>query len=82
MFLQGTASVYSKKVEFLWQAVLKMLDLLTSKKALDEVEGTCKYYLLTSVQYSRDPNTRHSVGELFEYWTSQHSLIQCYLPVE
>ena len=43
MFLQGTASVYSKKVEFLWQAVLKMLDLLASKKALDEVEGTCKY---------------------------------------
>ena len=32
LFLQGTASVYSKKVEFLWQNVLKMLDLLASKK--------------------------------------------------
>merc|ERR1712223_277495 len=36
LFLQGTASVYSKKVEFLWQNVLKMLDLLASKKALEE----------------------------------------------
>ena len=39
MFLQGTASVYSKKVEFLWQSVLKMIDLLASKKALDEVDA-------------------------------------------
>ena len=36
LFLQGTASVYSKKVEFLWQRVLNMLDTLASKKALDE----------------------------------------------
>jgi condensin-2 complex subunit H2 len=40
LFLQGTATVYSKKVEFLWQSVLKMLELLASKKALDEVDGT------------------------------------------
>ncbi len=39
MFLQGTASVYSKKVEYLWQSVLSMIALLASKKALDEVEG-------------------------------------------
>ncbi len=39
MFLQGTASVYSKKVEYLWQSVLSMMALLASKKALDEVEG-------------------------------------------
>lgn len=39
LLLQGTASVYSKKVEFLWQNVLKMLDLLTSQKALDEAVG-------------------------------------------
>lgn len=37
--LQGTAAVYSKKVEFLWQNVLKMLDLLASQKALEELEG-------------------------------------------
>ena len=35
LFLQGTVSVYSKKVEFLWQNVLQMLDLLASKKALE-----------------------------------------------
>ncbi len=39
MFLQGTASVYSKKVEYLWQSVLSMIALLASKKALDDVEG-------------------------------------------
>ena len=41
LFLQGTVSVYSKKVEFLWQNVLQMLDLLASKKALeaDNEEG-------------------------------------------
>ena len=38
MFLQGTVSVYSKKVEFLWQTVLKMLDTLASKRALEEAE--------------------------------------------
>lgn len=36
LLLQGTASVYSKKVEFLWQNVLQMLDLLASQKALDD----------------------------------------------
>jgi condensin-2 complex subunit H2 len=39
LFLQGTASVYSKKVEYLWQNVLKMLDLLSSKKALEEASA-------------------------------------------
>ena len=39
LFLQGTVSVYSKKVEFLWQNVLKMLDLLASKKALEEADN-------------------------------------------
>ena len=38
MFLQGTVSVYSKKVEFLWQTVLKMLDYLAGKRALEEAE--------------------------------------------
>ena len=38
LLLQGTASVYSKKVEFLWQNVLKMLDLLASRKALEDAE--------------------------------------------
>ena len=28
LLLQGSVSVYSKKVEFLWQNVLQMLDLL------------------------------------------------------
>eukprot|EP00092_Neocalanus_flemingeri_P017266 GFUD01018670.1.p1 GENE.GFUD01018670.1~~GFUD01018670.1.p1 ORF type:complete len:675 (-),score=216.95 GFUD01018670.1:180-2204(-) len=32
LLLQGTASVYSKKVEFLWQLVLQTLDMLRSKK--------------------------------------------------
>ena len=36
LLLQGTASVYSKKVEFLWQNTLKMLDTLASQKALEE----------------------------------------------
>ena len=31
--------MYSKKVEFLWQAVLNMLDLLASKKAFDEASA-------------------------------------------
>jgi len=35
LMLQGTASVYSKKVDFLWKLVLKMLEVLTSKKGLD-----------------------------------------------
>ena len=34
--MQGTTSVYSKKVEFLWQHVLKVLDLVSSQKALQE----------------------------------------------
>ena len=40
MFLQGTASVYSKKVELLWQTVLKMLDTLASKRAIEEAEAS------------------------------------------
>jgi len=36
LLLQGTASVYSKKVEFLWQMVLQTLDMLRSKKEGDE----------------------------------------------
>ena len=36
LFLQGTAHVYSKKVEYLWQNVLEMLDTLASKRALEE----------------------------------------------
>ncbi|RXG51784.1 Condensin-2 complex subunit H2 [Armadillidium vulgare] len=35
MLIQGSATVYSKKVEFLWQMVLQMLDLLSSKRNLD-----------------------------------------------
>ncbi len=42
LLLQGTASVYSKKVEFLWQNVLKMLDLLASQKALEGDQGGCQ----------------------------------------
>ena len=50
LFLQGTASVYSKKVEFLWQNVLKMLDLLASKK----VKAKFGLYLKTFAQIVRD----------------------------
>ncbi|CAL4087925.1 unnamed protein product, partial [Meganyctiphanes norvegica] len=32
MLIQGSATVYSKKVEFLWQMVLQMLDLLSSRR--------------------------------------------------
>ena len=32
MVLQGGASVYSKKVDFLWQSVLQTMDLLRNKK--------------------------------------------------
>merc|ERR1719402_410752 len=35
LILQGTASVYSKKIEFLYKLVLKMMDLLTNKEAQD-----------------------------------------------
>ena len=31
LVLQGTASVYSKKVDFLWQMVLKTTELLRNK---------------------------------------------------
>ncbi|XP_076040071.1 condensin-2 complex subunit H2-like isoform X2 [Oratosquilla oratoria] len=34
MLIQGSATVYSKKVEFLWQMVLQMLDLLSSKRSI------------------------------------------------
>ena len=40
LLLQGTAAVYSRKVEFLWKTVEQMLDLLASKKALDDAPGT------------------------------------------
>ena len=36
LLLQGAVSVYSKKVEFLWQTVLKMLDFLATRKSLLE----------------------------------------------
>jgi len=36
LLLQGTAAVYSKKVEFLWQMVMKTLDMLSSKKVGEE----------------------------------------------
>jgi len=39
LLLQGTASVYSKKVEFLWQMVMQTLDMLRSKKGEDGEEG-------------------------------------------
>ena len=35
ILLKGTASVYSKKIEFLYKLVLKMMDLLTNKEAQD-----------------------------------------------
>ena len=40
MVLQGGASVYSKKVDFLWQSVLQTMDLLRNKK---EGEGAQDY---------------------------------------
>jgi hypothetical protein len=60
MFLQGSASVYSKKVEFLWQSVLKMIDLLASKNALDEVEGPGKYCFFENpqIQWGSEYRTR------------------------
>lgn len=39
MLIQGSATVYSKKVEFLWQMVLQMLDLLSSRRNVDSVEA-------------------------------------------
>ena len=46
MLLQGTgtASVYSKKVEFLWQMLLQTLDMLRSKKGGEEGEGGGQTY--------------------------------------
>ncbi|XP_047498252.1 condensin-2 complex subunit H2-like isoform X2 [Penaeus chinensis] len=35
MLIQGSATVYSKKVEFLWQMVLQMLDLLSSRRSVE-----------------------------------------------
>ena len=35
MVLQGGATVYSKKVDFLWQNVLQTMDLLRNKKEGD-----------------------------------------------
>ena len=37
--VNGTASVYRKKVEFLWQMLLQTLDMLRSKKGEEEGEG-------------------------------------------
>lgn len=37
MLIQGSATVYSKKVEFLWQMVLQMLDLLSSRRNIEGV---------------------------------------------
>ncbi|XP_068242032.1 condensin-2 complex subunit H2-like [Palaemon carinicauda] len=39
MLIQGSATVYSKKVEFLWQMVLQMLDLLSSRRTVEASEG-------------------------------------------
>jgi len=39
LVIQGTASVYSKKVEFLWQMVLQTLEMLRSKKEEEEGAG-------------------------------------------
>ncbi|XP_042212254.1 condensin-2 complex subunit H2-like isoform X2 [Homarus americanus] len=39
MLIQGSATVYSKKVEFLWQMVLQMLDLLSSRRNLESGVG-------------------------------------------
>lgn len=38
MLIQGSVTVYSKKVDFLWQMVLKTLDLLSSRRALEDNE--------------------------------------------
>ncbi|KAK8391183.1 hypothetical protein O3P69_017087 [Scylla paramamosain] len=46
MLIQGSVTIYSKKVDFLWQMVLKTLDLLSSRRHLEtggdgvEVGGT------------------------------------------
>ncbi|XP_064119386.1 condensin-2 complex subunit H2-like [Macrobrachium nipponense] len=39
MLIQGSATVYSKKVEFLWQMVLQMLDLLSSRRSVEASES-------------------------------------------
>ena len=36
LVLQGTASVYSKKVDFLWKLVGEMLEMLSNKKANED----------------------------------------------
>jgi len=36
LVLQGTAAVWSKKVDFLWQMVLKTMEMLQNKKEGDE----------------------------------------------
>uniref|UniRef100_A0A0K2VBG1 Condensin-2 complex subunit H2 n=1 Tax=Lepeophtheirus salmonis TaxID=72036 RepID=A0A0K2VBG1_LEPSM len=43
LLIQGTVSVYSRKVEFLWQNVLKMLEFLAQRQSVqDEMEmGDC-----------------------------------------
>ncbi|KAG0716131.1 Condensin-2 complex subunit H2 [Chionoecetes opilio] len=39
MLIQGSVTIYSKKVDFLWQMVLKTLDLLSSRRALESSAG-------------------------------------------
>ncbi|XP_018016915.1 condensin-2 complex subunit H2 isoform X2 [Hyalella azteca] len=39
MLIQGSATVYSKKVEFLWQMTLQMLELLSSKRKFESHDG-------------------------------------------
>jgi len=60
LFLQGTACVYSKKVEFLWQTVLGMLDTLASKRALEEAAGD------GSATGGEKSNKRRKGGQLFD----------------
>ena len=42
--LQGSANVWSKKVEYLYQSVLKMHSSLTSQKALIEAGEDGQYF--------------------------------------
>ncbi|KAK3881779.1 hypothetical protein Pcinc_013809 [Petrolisthes cinctipes] len=65
MLIQGSATVYSKKVEFLWQMVLQMLDLLSSRQKAEghsgagagkEAGGGNKATLEISVEFSSVDN--------------------------
>ncbi|XP_045582218.2 condensin-2 complex subunit H2 [Procambarus clarkii] len=66
MLIQGSATVYSKKVEFLWQMVLQMLDLLSSRRNVEtavaggkETGGGGKALL----DHSMDFNKVDNIGE-------------------